>query len=80
MTEQVKATNECPAEQEQRISINEDLTARRSSLVFKTRGMKETKEINDRRTFTGKFLIKDKHNKIRQINSADDLDEYKQLL
>lgn len=55
------------------------MTAMRYSLAFKTRAMKQTEVINDCLTFSWKILIriKDNHDKIRQTNSAGNLNEYK---
>ena len=56
-----------------KLYINEDLTARRASLAFETRKLKQLKTISDGWTANGKVFVKDFTNKIMQISTADEL-------
>ena len=58
------------------VFMNEDLTANRVSLAFKTRLLKRQQKINDCWTTAGKVVIKALSNEIRQITSYVDLDKY----
>ena len=55
------------------VYLNEDLTARRASMAFETRKLKQQKKILDCWTATGKVFVKDLTNKIIQISTTDDL-------
>ena len=55
------------------IYLNEDLPARRASMAFETRKLKQQKKILDCWTATGKVFVKDLTNKIIQISTTDDL-------
>ena len=53
--------------------LNEDLAARRASLAFETRKLKQLKKISDCWTASGKVFVKDFINIIVQISTADEL-------
>ena len=59
--------------QQPQLYLNEDLTARRASLAFETRKLKQLKKISDCWTANGKVFVKDFINKIVQISTADEL-------
>ena len=57
-----------------RIFVNEDLTRRRSSLLYKARQLKKTKHIMDCWSYDGQILIKVSHGEVIPINSPLELD------
>ena len=63
--------------QMQRIYINEDFTARRTTLTRECCALKRTGKLNDCWTASGIVMVKDNQNKIRQIRSAMDIEEIK---
>ena len=58
------------------IFINEDLTRKRSNLLWKARQMKKEKKINDCWSYDGKVMVKTLANKIELISSAEDFNSY----
>ena len=66
-------------EQHTRIFINEDLTARRATIAFKTREQKKQRKIQDCWTYSGRILVKDNDNNIHEISSDIDLMRFTNL-
>ena len=66
-------------EQHTRIFINEDLTARRATIAFKTRELKKQRKIQDCWTYSGRILVKDNDNNIHEISSDIDLRRFTNL-
>ena len=66
-------------EQHTRIFINEDLTARRATIAFKTRQLKKQRKIQDCWTYSGRILVKDNDNNIHEISSDIDLKRFTNL-
>lgn len=66
-------------EQHTRIFINEDLTARRATIAFKTRELKKQRKIQDCWTYSGRILVKDNDNNIHEISSDIDLKRFTNL-
>ena len=58
------------------IYISDDLTKRRAQLAFQARNLKRQNAILDTWIFEGRILIKDKHRKISQVNSQEDLRKF----
>lgn len=56
-----------------KIFINEDLTARRSTLLYTCRQMKRDKSINDCWSYQGKIFVKDKKDKITVVTKVPDI-------
>ena len=56
-----------------RIYVNEDLTRLRANLVYKARKLKREKKLDDCWTHDGQVLIKDKHGRVKAVNSEADL-------
>ena len=59
-----------------RIFINEDLTAKRATLAFKTRELKKGGRIAHCWTHSGRVLIKDNDNHIHEVSSPNDLQRF----
>ena len=59
-----------------KIYISDDLTKRRAQLAFQARNLKRQNAILDTWIFEGRILIKDKHRKISQVNSQEDLRKF----
>ena len=60
------------------VYINEDLTKLRADLAYRTRQFKKEKLISDAWIWAGIIRIKDNTNHVHVINTAQDLDEYRQ--
>ena len=61
---------------ENKIFVNEYVTARRAALARLTRSLKKEGKLKDCWTANGNVLIKDLHNKIHQVRSEADLSPY----
>ena len=59
-----------------RIYLNEDLTARRSSLAYKTRELKKRGRITDCWTHAGRILIKDSTGRVQEVSSVNDMQRF----
>ncbi len=57
--------------------INEDLTAKRSALLFSARSLTKTGHLLGAWSSDGKILIKDRNSKIIKVNTASDLTAFK---
>ena len=62
--------------QQNRIYLNEDLTARRSSLAYTTRELKKRGRITDCWTHSGRILIKDSTGRVQEVSSVNDLQRF----
>ena len=60
---------------ERHIFINDDLTRRRSHLLWKARQLKKANKISDCWSYDGKILVKDLQNKIINIANENDLEK-----
>ena len=58
------------------IFVNEDLTRRRTMLVYESRKLKQQKKITDCWTTNAKIMIKDLNNRIKEITYVNDLQLY----
>ena len=56
--------------------VNEDLTRKRSSVLFKCRELKRDGRIQDAWSSDGKIVIKDRGGRVRPISSESDLTDY----
>ena len=59
-----------------KVFINEDLTRLRSQLLYQARKLKKAGKITDTWSFDGKILVKDRQNKIKHIQKAEELSVY----
>ena len=59
-----------------KVFINEDLTKSRSKLAYEARRLKTQNNINDCWTASGRILVKDRHDKIVQICSDNDIKKF----
>ena len=62
-----------------KVYINDDLTKRRTQLLYKARMLKRENKINDAWTYDGRILVKDKVNKIVPISNELDLVKVSEL-
>ena len=62
--------------QQDRLFINEDLTAKRATIAFKARDLKKQKKILDCWTHSGRILVKDNNNAIHEISSDISLNRF----
>ena len=65
-----------PEEQAQRIYINEDLTKRRTLIVFETRKLRAAQTTSDSWAYNDHIVIIDNNNTIKRINSPQELKVY----
>lgn len=73
-TERSEGDDEIVSPVEPPVYINEDLTRRRTGLLYLARQRKKHETINDCWTYDGHVVVKDTVNTIHQINSAAELD------
>lgn len=69
-----RAKQRLKSDNTERIFLNEDLTRKRSLLLYQARQLKKRKRINDCWSFDGQVLIKDIRGKVTPINSQHELD------
>ena len=58
------------------IYIQDDLTALRATMAFMARQLRNQGKINDTWIFDSRVLVKDLHNRIKQVNGLSDLNAY----
>ena len=58
------------------IYIQDDLTALRAKIAFMARQLRNQGKINDTWIFDSRVLVKDLHNRIKQVNCLSDLNAY----
>ena len=59
------------------VFLNEDLTKTRDNLLYQARRLLKNRQLNGAWSYDGSILIKDLHNKVIRISSAQDLDPFK---
>jgi exosome complex exonuclease DIS3/RRP44 len=64
-----------PEDHTLKLFVNEDLTKRRSTLLWKARIQKKEKKILDCWSFDGRLYVKDKHARIKTLDTEHDLNE-----
>ena len=57
------------------IYLADDLTKRRANLAFKAREAKRAQQLSDTWVIDTKIMVKDLHNRIKQISSIHDLEQ-----
>ena len=70
-----RAKQRLKSDNAERIFVNEDLTRKRSLLLYRARQLKKSKQIHDCWSNDGQVLIKDIHGKVIPINSELELDK-----
>ena len=55
------------------VYINEDLTKFRANLAHEARSLRNSGQINDTWTMCGKIMVKDKHNRIKNVKNSSEL-------